>query len=118
MGLTILLVTLIILACLITIFIGKQAKRISDCYVDSFSYTSASRPTFIRINDDYDKDLIINSDEIEQIIVLNRNDNKYIIRFCLKNQESIIDFVYDDKLERDDIYSNLYDYNADDKVNE
>lgn len=118
MGLTILLVTLIILACLITIFIGKQAKRIANSYVDSFSYTSASRPTFIRINDDYDKDLIINSDEIEQIIILNRNDNKYIIRFCLKNQESIIDFVYDDKLERDAIYSNLYDYNADDKVNE
>lgn len=113
MGLTILLVTLIILACLITIFIGKQAKRIANSYVDSFSYTSASRPTFIRINDDNDTDLIINSDEIEQILNLNRNDGKYIIRMCLKNQDSIIDFVYDDKLERDSIYSNLYDYNAD-----
>lgn len=113
MGLTILLVTLIILACLITIFIGKQAKRIANSYVDSFSYTSASRPTFIRINDDNDTDLIINSDEIEQILSLNRNDGKYIIRICLKNQDSIIDFVYNDKLERNSIYSNLYDYNAD-----
>lgn len=113
MGLTILLVTLIILACFITVFIGKQAKRIANSYVDSFSYTSASRPTFIRINDDNGTDLIINADEIEQILSLNRTDGKYIIRICLKNQDSIIDFVYNDKLERDSIYSNLYDYNAD-----
>lgn len=113
MGLTILLVTLIILACLITVFIGKQAKRIANSYVDSFSYTSASRPTFIRIKDDNGTDLIINENEIEQILSLNRNDGKYIIRICLKNQDSIIDFVYDDKLDRDSIYSNLYDYNAD-----
>lgn len=113
MGLTILLVTLIILACIITVFIGKQAKRIANSYVDSFSYTSASRPTFIRINDDNGTDLIINADEIEQILSLNRTDGKYIIRICLKNQDSIIDFVYNDKLERDSIYSNLYDYNAD-----
>lgn len=118
MGLTILLVTLIILACLITIFIGKQAKQIANSYVDSFSYTSASRPTFIRINDDNGTDLIINEDEIEQILSLNRNDGKYIIRMCLKNQDSIIDFVYDDKLDRDSIYYNLYDYSADDIKNE
>ena len=118
MGLTILLVTLIILACLITIFIGKQAKRIANSYVDSFSYTSASKPTFIRIIDDNDIDLIINADEIEQILSLNRNDSKYIIRFCLKNQDSIIDFVYNDKLDRDSIYSNLYDYSTNDIINE
>ena len=113
MGLTILLVTLIILACIITVFIGKQAKRIANSYVDSFSYIPSSRPTFIRINDDNGTDLIINADEIEQILSLNRTDGKYIIRICLKNQDSIIDFVYNDKLERDSIYSNLYDYNAD-----
>lgn len=118
MGLTILLVTLIVLACLITVFIGKQAKRIANSYVDSFSYTSVSRPTFIRINDDNGTDLIINADEIEQILSLNRNDSKYIIRFCLKNQDSIIDFVYNDKTDRDSIYFNLYDYNADTNIDE
>lgn len=118
MGLTILLITLIVLACLFVIFLGNEAKKISNAYVDSFSYTSASRPTFIRINDDYDNELIINANEIEQILVLNRNDGKYIIRVCLKNQESIIDFVYNDRRDRDSIYCNLYDYNADDEVNE
>ncbi len=119
MGLTILLITLIVLACLFVIFLGKQAKKMSDAYLDSFSFTNASRPTFIRINDDNGTDLIINSNEIEQILTLNRNDGKYIIRICLKgNQDSVIDFVYDDKLERNSIYCNLYDYNADDKVNE
>lgn len=113
MGLTILLITLIVLACLFVVFLGKQAKRMSDAYIDNFYYTSASRPTFIRINDDYEKDLIINSNEIEQILTLNRNDGKYIIRMCLKNEDSIIDFVYDDKTDRDSIYYNLYDYNAD-----
>ena len=118
MGLTILLVTLIILACLFVIFLGNEAKKITNAYVDSFSYTSASKPTFIRINDDNGTDLIINADEIEQILSLNRNDGKYIIRMCLKNQDSIIDFVYDDKIDRDSIYFNLYDYNADNPTNE
>lgn len=119
MGLTILLITLIVLACLFVIFLGKQAKKMSDAYLDSFSFTNASRPTFIRINDDNGTDLIVNSNEIEQILTLNRNDGKYIIRICLKNnQDSVIDFVYNDKLERNSIYSNLYDYNADDQVNE
>lgn len=113
MGLTILLITLIVLACLFVVFLGKQAKRMSDAYINSFSFTNASRPTFIRINDDNGKDLIINSNEIEQILTLNRNDGKYIIRMCLKNEDSIIDFVYNDKTDRDSIYSNLYDYNAD-----
>ena len=119
MGLTILLITLIVLACLFVIFLGKQAKKISNAYIDNFNFTQASRPTFIRINDDNGTDLIINADEIEQILTLNRTDGKYIIRICLRaNQDSVIDFVYNDKLERDSIYSNLYDYNADDKVNE
>ena len=118
MGLTILLITLIVLACLFVIFLGREAKKISNAYVDSFSFTNASRPTFIRINDDNGTDLIINSDEIEQIIAINRNDGKYIIQICLKNHDSIIDFVYDDKIDRDSIYYNLYDYSADDEINE
>lgn len=115
MGLAILLITLIVLAILLVIFLGKQAKKVADTYVNSFSFTNASRPTFIRINDDDEKDLIINADEIEQILTLNRNDGKYIIRICLKNQDSIIDFVYNDRIDRDSIYSNLYDYNADEQ---
>lgn len=119
MGLTILLITLIVLACLFVIFLGRQAKKMSDAYLDSFSFTNASRPTFIRINDDNGTDLIINSNEIEQILTLNRNDGKYIIRICLRtNQDSVIDFVYNDKTDRDSIYYNLYDYNAHDEVNE
>lgn len=119
MGLTILLITLIVLACLFVIFLGKQAKKMSDAYLDSFSFTNVSRPTFIRINDDNGTDLIINSNEIEQILTLNRNDGKYIIRICLRgNQDSVIDFVYNDKTDRDSIYYNLYDYNAHDEVNE
>lgn len=116
MGLTILLITLIVLACLFVIFLGREAKKISDAYVNSFSFTNASRPTFIRINDDNGTDLIINSNEIEQILTLNRNDGKYIIRICLRgNQDYVIDFVYNDRTDRDSIYYNLYDYNAEDE---
>lgn len=116
MGLTILLITLIVLACLFVIFLGREAKKISDAYVNSFSFTNASRPTFIRINDDNGTDLIINSNEIEQILTLNRNDGKYIIRICLRgSQDSVIDFVYNDRTDRDSIYYNLYDYNAEDE---
>ena len=117
MGLTILLITLIVLACLFVIFLGREAKKISDAYVDSFSFTNASRPTFIRINDD-ENDLIINANEIAEILTLNRNDDKYIIRICLKNEDSVIDFAYNNRTDRDSIYYNLYDYNANDKVNE
>ena len=115
MGLTILLIALIVLAILFVVFLGREAKKISDAYVNSFSFTNASRPTFIRINDDNGTDLIINADEIEQILTLNRNDGKYIIRICLKNQDSVIDFVYNDRTDRDSIYYNLYDYNAEDE---
>ena len=116
MGLTILLIALIVLACLFVIFLGREAKKISDAYVNSFSFTNASRPTFIRINDDNGTDLIINSNEIEQILTLNRNDGKYIIRICLRgSQDSVIDFVYNDRTDRDSIYYNLYDYNAEDE---
>ena len=116
MGLTILLITLIVLACLFVIFLGREAKKISDAYVNSFSFTNASRPTFIRINDDNGTDLIINSNEIEQILTLNRNDGKYIIRICLRgSQDSVVDFVYNDRTDRDSIYYNLYDYNAEDE---
>ena len=115
MGLTILLIALIVLACLFVIFLGREAKKVSDAYVNNLSFTNASRPTFIRINDDNGTDLIINADEIEQILTLNRNDGKYIIRICLKNQDSVIDFVYNDRTDRDSIYYNLYDYNAEDE---
>ena len=116
MGLTILLITLIVLACLFVIFLGREAKKISDAYVNSFSFTNASRPTFIRINDDNGTDLIINSNEIEQILTLNRNDGKYIIRICLRgSQDSVVDFVYNDRTDRDSIYYNLYDYNAEEE---
>lgn len=116
MGLTILLIALIVLACLFVIFLGREAKKMSDAYVNSFSFTNASRPTFIRINDDNGTDLIINSNEIEQILTLNRNDGKYIIRICLRgNQDSVIDFVYNDRTDRDSIYYNLYDYNAEEE---
>ena len=116
MGLTILLIALIVLAILFVIFLGREAKKISDAYVNSFSFTNASRPTFIRINDDNGTDLIINSNEIEQILTLNRNDGKYIIRICLRgSQDSVIDFVYNDRTDRDSIYYNLYDYNAEDE---
>lgn len=115
MGLTILLIALIVLAILFVVFLGREAKKISDAYVNNLSFTNASRPTFIRINDDNGTDLIINADEIEQILTLNRNDGKYIIRICLKNQDSVIDFVYNDRTDRDSIYYNLYDYNAEDE---
>lgn len=116
MGLTILLIALIVLAILFVIFLGREAKKISDAYVNNLSFTNASRPTFIRINDDNGTDLIINSNEIEQILTLNRNDGKYIIRICLRgSQDSVIDFVYNDRTDRDSIYYNLYDYNAEDE---
>ena len=115
MGLTILLIALIVLAILFVVFLGREAKKVSDAYVNNLSFTNASRPTFIRINDDNGTDLIINADEIEQILTLNRNDGKYIIRICLKNQDSVIDFVYNDRTDRDSIYYNLYDYIAEDE---
>ena len=115
MGLTILLIALIVLAILFVVFLGREAKKVSDAYVNNLSFTNASIPTFIRINDDNGTDLIINADEIEQILTLNRNDGKYIIRICLKNQDSVIDFVYNDRTDRDSIYYNLYDYNAEDE---
>lgn len=119
MGLTILLITFIVLATLLVIFLGKQAKKMSDAYIDSFNFTQVSRPTFIRINDDDENDLIINADEIGEILPINRNDGKYIIRICLKgNQDSDIDFVYKNEIDRDSIYYGLYDYNADSKINE
>lgn len=119
MGLTILLITLIVLACLFVVFLGIQAKRIVNCYEDSVKYSDAdlNKPTFIRINDDKDLDYIFNTNDISLISAANRTDGKYIIRIFIKDsEESSFTFEYDDKLIRDQLYDALSDYNVWDKL--
>ena len=120
MGLTILLITLIVLATLLVIFLGKQAKRIVDCYEDSINYgdADANKPTFIRIADDEDNDYIFNTNEICLVTAvndLNRENNKYLLRLWLKDNIDIT-LKFDNKDIRDKIYFALGDYNAIEKV--
>lgn len=122
MGLTILLITLIVLACLFVVFLGREAKKITSAYLDSVysGDADANKPTFIRINDDEDNDYIFNTNDICLITAFNytdRKDNKYALRICLKDEDKIdITFKYDDKLIRDEIYNALADYNISDRI--
>lgn len=121
MGLTILLITFIVLAVLIVVFLGIQAKKITNAYLDSINYgdADANKPTFIRIDDDEDVDYIFNTNDICLITAindLNRENNKYLIRFYLKDNIDIT-LKYDDKYIRDKIYFALKDYDICDKFN-
>jgi hypothetical protein len=121
MGLTILLITLIVLACLFVVFLGIQAKKIANAYIYSVNYGDAdtNKPTFIRINDDENNDYIFNTNEICLITAvndLNRENDKYLLRLCLKDNIDIT-FKFDDKDIRDKIYFALSDYNALEKIN-
>ena len=120
MGLTILLITLIVLACLLAIFLGREAKKITTAYLDSVysGDADANKPTFIRINDDENNDYIFNTNEICLVTAvndLNRENNKYLINFCLKDNIDMT-FKYDDKFTRDQIYDALADYDIYDKL--
>ena len=122
MGLTILLITLIVLACLFVVFLGIQAKKVVNCYEDSVKYSDAdlNKPTFIRINDDEGLDYILNTNEISVIFALNDYNEqyyKYLIRISLKHDDNPdIILKYYDKLTRDQIYDALSDYNIYDKL--
>ena len=112
---------LIVLACLFVVFLGREAKKITNAYLDSVYSGDAdfNKPTLIRINDDEGLDYIINTDEISLITAVNdlRENNKYLITFCLKNSNLMdMTFRYDDKLVRDQIYDALSDYNISDKI--
>ena len=120
MGLTILLITLIVLACLFVIFLGREAKKITSTYLDSVysGDADANKPTFIRINDDENLDYIFNTNDIRLITAFNNingKNNKYLITVCLKDNTDI-SFKYDDKLTRDQIYDALADYDIYDKL--
>ena len=121
MGLTILLITLIVLAVLFVVFLGIQAKKIANAYLDSINYgdADANKPTFIRINDDENNDYIFNANDIYLITAindLNRENNKYLIQFFLKDNIDMT-LKYDDKSVRDEIYFALSDYDIFDKFN-
>ena len=121
MGLTILLITLIVLAVLFVVFLGIQAKKITNSYLDSINYgdADANKPTFIRINDDENNDYIFNANDIYLITAvndLNRENNKYLIQFFLKDNIDMT-LKYDDKSVRDEIYFALSDYDIFDKFN-
>ena len=121
MGLTILLITLIVLACLFVIFLGREAKKITTAYLDSVysGDADANKPTFIRINDDENNDYIFNTNDIYLITAindLNRENNKYLIQFFLKDNIDMT-LKYDDKSVRDEIYFALSDYDIFDKFN-
>lgn len=120
MGLTILLITLIVLACLFVIFLGREAKKITTAYLNSINYgdADANKPTFIRINDDENNDYIFNTNEICLVTAvndLNRENNKYLLRLCLKDNIDMT-LKYDDKFTRDQIYDALSDYDVWDKL--
>lgn len=120
MGLTILLITLIVLACLFVIFLGREAKKITTAYLDSVysGDADANKPTFIRINDDEDNDYIFNTNDICLVTAvndINRENNKYLLNICLKDNIDMT-FKYDDKLTRDQIYDALADYDIYDKL--
>ena len=120
MGLTILLITLIVLACVFVIFLGREAKKITNAYLNSINYgdADANKPTFIRINDDENNDYIFNTNEICLVTAvndLNRENNKYLLRLCLKDNIDMT-LKYDDKFTRDQIYDALSDYDVWDKL--
>ena len=122
MTLIILLSVLIACAIFVTIFISIQANKISKAYLDSV-YTSDAdfnKPTFIRVNDDEDLDYIFNTNDICLITAFNytdRENNKYALRICLKDEDKTdITFKYDDKLIRDEIYAALSDYDIYDRI--
>ena len=116
MGLTILLIALIVLAILFVIFLGREAKKITNTYLNSVNYgdADANKPTFIRINDDENNDYIFNTNDICLVTAV-RENNKYLINFCLKDNIDIT-FKYNDKLTRDQIYDALADYDIYDKL--
>lgn len=119
MGLTILLITFIVLAILLVTFLGIQAKKITNAYLDSVNFgdVDANKPTFIRINDDEDNDFIFNTNDISLITAvndLNRENNHYLIQFYLKDNMDIT-LKFDDKIVRDKIYFALKDYDICDK---
>lgn len=121
MGLTILLITFVVLVILLVIFLAREAKKITNAYLDSINYgdADANKPTFIRINDDEDNDYIFNTNEIYLITAvnaLNRENNKYLINICLKDNIDI-QLKFDDKDIRDKIYYALSDYNMFEKIN-
>ena len=121
MGLIILLIALIVLAILFVTFLGIQAKKITNAYLNSIDYPDcdANKPTFIRINDDENNDYIFNANDIYLITAvndLNRENNKYLIQFCLKDNIDMT-LKYDDKSVRDEIYFALSDYDIFDKFN-
>ena len=119
MGLTILLITFIVLAILLVTFLGIQAKKITNAYLDSVNFgdVDANKPTFIRINDDENNDFIFNTNDISLITAvndLNRENNHYLIQFYLKDNMDIT-LKFDDKIVRDKIYFALKDYDICDK---
>ncbi len=127
MTLIILLIVLIACAIFITIFISIKANKIAKIYENSV-YTSdadLNKPTFIRVNDDEGLDYIFNTIDISVITIidcLNRKENKYLLRICLKDYSKVTDtiditFAYNNKIVRDQIYNALSDYNISDKLN-
>lgn len=121
MGLTILLIMLIVLACLFVIFLGREAKKITSAYLDSINYPDcdANKPTFIRIDDDENNDYIFNTNEIYLVTAvndLNRENNKYLLQLFLKDNMDIT-LKFDDKSVRDKIYYALSDYDIYSKIN-
>ena len=102
------------------VFLGREAKKITNAYLNSVNYgdADANKPTFIRINDDENNDYIFNTKDIYLITAvndINRENNKYLITFCLKDNIDMT-FKYDDKLTRDQIYDALADYDIYDKL--
>lgn len=118
MRLTILVITLIVLAILFVAFLGIQIKKIANAYLDSLSYgdADANKPTFIRINDDTGLDYIFNTKYISFITAVNNTHEKYIIRIYINDsEETSYSFIYNDKSIRDRIYNALSDYYIYDK---
>lgn len=86
---------------------------------DLLSNADANRPVFVQIMDDYDRNEIINLNEVSLINIRdakNDEDCIFIINIFLKdNMESPLEFRYNDEFTRDRIFNALYDYNIEDE---
>ena len=113
---------LVLIACAIflTIFIGIQAKKISNAYLHYVEFKDAdeNKPTLIRISDDYEADYIINTQEIVSISInkefYKENEEVFTINIIMYNNNSYV-FRFVDEYSRDNLYNALATYYINDE---
>ena len=97
----------------VTLLVSKSFKSndvIQYPWSNEYVHTKEELEEYLELVDE----IVPKLAKIEMIL---RENNKYLITFCLKNSNLMdMTFRYDDKLVRDQIYDALSDYNISDKI--